>query len=355
MQIDGSKMQLSLALAQEAKDLAQTATSVPAPMLGEMPKRRDARSGRAILALQSQSDASTSHYIQNLASISLPYDARVFLDLAPAIYDRPGRVEQIVGTDDKTETVILNAPFVQGQDGQPMAVPPGVQPPPEAKFYNLDDGKYGIETSIGKSYQTQMQEGVEVLGEIFSSAPELFPILGDLWVEMKQMPKGDEMAQRIKDWRAATMPQLAQGKDGAKLTPEQAQQKAQALEQQVQQLTQQLQQAMQAMQMKQAEQQATLQKTQLDNESRERITEANNQTKILIAKIDSLAATLESSRKIAHEKDRHHEEMAHDVAMAHAGGRTVTVSRDDGSEDEGSQEDSMEDGRSQSSGPEGME
>jgi hypothetical protein len=59
--IDTSKMQLSMMALQEADNFIQTTTSVYDPSLGKASSGQE--SGRKVLALQSQSDAGTSHYL----------------------------------------------------------------------------------------------------------------------------------------------------------------------------------------------------------------------------------------------------------------------------------------------------
>jgi DNA-binding protein YbaB len=98
------------------------------PSLGQ--KSGD-RSGKAIDALQSQSANASSHYLENLASISMPYEGRIVLDLMPEIYDRPGRVVRLLGEDDQEVLAMLGQPFVPGPDGRPVALPPaGMLGPP---------------------------------------------------------------------------------------------------------------------------------------------------------------------------------------------------------------------------------
>ena len=61
-------------------------------------------------------------------------EARVVLDLMPAIYDRPGRVTRILrGDDDSSEGIALNAPFVVGNRLQKS-------PHPQPVSQNLGEG-----------------------------------------------------------------------------------------------------------------------------------------------------------------------------------------------------------------------
>src|SRR3990167_1663844 len=82
------------------------------------------RSGKAIEALQRQGAAGTSNYLDNLATISMPYEGKVFISAIPKYYDTPGRVLMVVGEEHDDEiAIMLKRPFIRNGDGQPIAVP----------------------------------------------------------------------------------------------------------------------------------------------------------------------------------------------------------------------------------------
>lgn len=290
-QVDGTRMNLAVMALQQADRFIQTVTAVQDPSLGRLPQER---SGRAILALQGQSDDATGDYISNLAEIAMAYEARVILDLMPAIYDRPGRITRILrGDDAKAEKVALNAPFV-GKGGDVRVLP---QPMKGSKIFDFRKGRYGISIDVGKSYKSRLQEGDEALTQLVTAKPELLPIVGDIWFQYRDQPGAKEISKRLARWREMQMPGLGEGEDGQP-SPEQAEMKVRGLEQQVQQLQQQLQQAAQAIQTDQAKQQAAmmkaqadqqtaLAKTEMDAASRERIAASANETKLTIAAADN--------------------------------------------------------------------
>ena len=261
---DGSKMTLALQAFSMARDLVQAATAVHEPSLGQMPSRKDAQSGRALLALQQQADAGTGDFLQNLSQISMRYEAIVVLDLIPAIYDRPGRVTQILGEEDDAKAVMLGRPFVTDQGGQPQEVPPqqpGMPPPEQAKEYDLSKGKYAISVNVGKSYQTRLQEGQSEIGEVLQAQPNLMPAIGATYFRFRDFPGSKEIADILKKMRDQQYPFL---RDEDDQSPEALQAQLQQAQQQLEELQQQLQQAMQALETEQAKQQATVQKAQID-------------------------------------------------------------------------------------------
>jgi hypothetical protein len=299
------------------------------------------------LALQSQSDAGTSHYLASLADISLTYEARVILDLIPHVYDRPGRITRILGGEDDTREVALNAPFIQGPDGRPQVIPmpqgmPGMPPAPMpqgAQAYNLKDGSYAISVSIGKSYQTRLQQGSEEIGEILSAQPALMPILGATYFRFRDFPGAKEIADILKKVRDQQYPNLAEDDKGGKPTVEQLEAKLAAMEQQGQEMQKQLQAAAQALETEQAKQQATLQKAQMDNAVRAQVAQMQD-----AAKAQEQALKLEMQRReeaferwrVEFEAEQKailaRFEAAHEVGMAAAGANTLTMRREGGRE-----------------------
>ena len=310
--IDGTGMSLSLLALQEAKQFVQAATAVFEPSLGEAPKRKDASSGRAILALQSQSDAGTSHFIQNLAKITMKYEARVILDLMPQVYDRPGRVTQVLGGEDETRPVMLGKPFIV-KDGRPVPASPGLA---GVKNYDLSKGRYAISVSIGKAYQTRLQEGQAEIGEILSAAPNLMPILGATYFRFRDFPGAKEIADILKKLRDRQYPGLSEGEEPVSI--DQLQAENFAIKQQLQQLQQALQQAMQGLATDKAKQEAMIAKAQIDAQSKQVIATLEQQTKLILARLEQATKMMEGERQRGHEREVQEFDAVKDIAVAAA-------------------------------------
>ena len=135
-QVDTSRLGPSMVLLQQAREFIHQGTGAFESALGQ--QSQTARSGRSVLALQQQYEQGSSHFLDNLAEISLTYEAKVVLDLIPTIYDRPGRVARILDQEDETQTVLLNAPFMRDPrtlrprqvpaPGMGAGLPPGLPP-----------------------------------------------------------------------------------------------------------------------------------------------------------------------------------------------------------------------------------
>lgn len=322
--MDSSGMSLSLLALQEAKQFVQSATSVYEPSLGEAPKKRDAQSGRAIMALQSQSDAGTSQFISNLASISMRYEALVVLDLMPTIYDRPGRITQVLGGEDETKMVMLNAPFVPGQDGRPVPAQEGQQ---GAKTYDLSKGRYAISVNVGKSFQTRLQQGQEELGEMLPNLPpEMQVIALPTYMRFRDTPGAKELGDMLAKFRDSKFPGLSKEGDQAPTT-EQLQAENQSLKQKGQEVSQQLQMAADQIKTDQAKQQATIQIAQINAAKEIQLQKMKDATSIAVAQINAsvkvgMAATEDENEALAtglqhaHEAEQAELDRGHEAALS---------------------------------------
>jgi hypothetical protein len=331
----------------QADNFIQMTTATFDPSLGRISQQE--KSGRAIMALQQQSDSAQSNYLQNLADVSMVYEAKVVLDVLPVIYGRPGRIARILDEEGESETIILNQPYyTEPQTKRPVPLRPGQQPPmppgppqgpagppgpgpmpggsppmpapkrPEVKHYDLSKGIYSVAVNIGKQKQTAMQEGAEMIGQILQSRPELMPILGPTWMKYQSWPGARELADLLTKMRDKQFPGLVGGEDGQP-SPAQVQQQMEQMGQQMQMMQAQLQAAVQkletdfvksqaALQKAEMEQQAMLQKAQMDNAAKVEVarTQAQSDQTLaeLKAQLEGIKAMLQSREA---EADREHE------------------------------------------------
>lgn len=282
VQADVSKLGPSMMLLQQSREFIHSGTGAFPAALGDADARSKTKGGT--LALQQQHDEGNSNFLDNQAEISTPYEAKVVLDLIPHIYDRPGRVARILDNEDNPRTVMLNQAFTvdpktkrpvkyqgppQGAPISPASRPipaltpasgdptgangtgpmgaggmgPGAPAPggngnappqPEVLHYDLKKGRYGVTVSIGKSYKDRIGEGSDGLSQLFQAEPQLFTILGDLWLKFQTWPGHAEAAERVKKMLP---PPLQDEQDAANAQQQLGQMKAQ-LEQQQQQLAQ---------------------------------------------------------------------------------------------------------------------
>lgn len=193
------------------------------------------RSGVALKALQQQTETGNSGYLDNLAQISMTREAKIVLKLIPKVYDRPGRLVTLLGLDNRRSQVVLGQPFVKGPGGQPQPVEDG-QPlpdgmtPADVQTIDLAKGAYSSVVTIGKGQANAAMEANEAMGALFQAEPQLFMMMGDLYLKNQDWPGAQEMAERMKKM----LPPQLQDQDG--------QPNAQQLQQQLAQATAQIQQ-----------------------------------------------------------------------------------------------------------------
>ncbi len=335
IQADTSRLGPSMLLLQHAKDFVHTGTGAYEPSLGQESK---AKSGRQVLALQQQHEQGNSHWLDNLAEISLNYEATVVLDLIPAVYDRPGRVERVLDIEGNKKAVCLNAPFMPPQNGkgrpQPLpmgpdgrpTVPPGCAPD-QVKHYDLSKGRYGVSVSVGKAYKSRLEEGSDLLGNLFSAQPELFRFLGDIWLGFQSWPGHKAAESRMKKMLPPELQDEEQRPDSAQQLA-QAQAAIQQLQQQLAQaaeiiITEQVKQLAQVL-MKQAEVTAKLESERMRNATQIAIAHINAAAKG--AQIDAHA--IEEAIALGHDAnqadvDRQHEAQQNAFDRAHEAALTA--------------------------------
>ena len=346
-QVDVGRLGPSMQLLQQADQFIQVTTATYDPGLGRESSRD--KSGKAILALQQQGEAGSSHYLHNLADISMNYEARVILDLIPTIYDRPERLARTLDEEGEADTVMLNAPFYSDPESKlPVALQPGQQPPmppgppmpqqgppgaaamppgapmmggpppgpggppqgppmppspPKVKHYNLRRGIYSVAISIGKQRQTALQESAEEIGQILQSNPQLMTLLGPIYFENRDFPGARSIAKLFKKIQEKEMPFLSED-DENQPSPEQMQAQIQQMGQQIEQMGQALEQASKAIETDQAKQQATMQKAEMDNQTRLQISQSDNETRLLLAEMAGELKKLTEGLKVTHDGEQ---------------------------------------------------
>lgn len=331
-QLDNTGMSIALEGANMADSLIQASTATYDPSLGRTSKQDE--SGRKVLALQSQADAGTSDFLDNLASVSMRLEGLIVLDLIPLVYDARGRITTILtGEDQKAEKIMLGQPFTTDDQGRPSLSAANAE---GALHYDFTKGRYAVAPEVGKSYQTRLQEGGAMFGELLQKNPALTPILGPSWLRFQDWPGAKEAADILLKVRDMQYPGLG---DDAKVTAQQAQAKAQALEQQMQGMSQQLQQAVQYVKTEQAKHDAQIQIEQFKSQAGvelERIkadkdvtiqsmkdaalievAQINARAKGVLSESEARNEAIATAMGQAHDTVEAHRNRAHEVAMAH--------------------------------------
>lgn len=275
--------------AQSADADLKDVTGYNDPSLGRNPKNQ---SGKAIEALQAQGSRGNSHYVTNLAEVSMAFETKIILDLLPSVYDRPGRMMKLLGERGEESEAPIGVPFVQAPGG-PMPLPPGTPPGTDVplpngkvkkvKLYQFThEDEFSVSVGVGPSAQTEKDGNREAIGTMMTAVPALAPIMADYFAKTLDGDIADDLAVRLK----AAQPAIAGMDDDEDDTlPPEAQAKIQGMSQQMAQMQQQLQALTQQVQTKQAEKQADMQIAQAAAQSRERIAAMTTSASLAIAKL----------------------------------------------------------------------
>ena len=180
------------------------------------------QSGRAILALQKESDTGTMHFGENQA-ISITHCGRILVDLIPHYYDTR-RVLRILGEDGKVQSAAIDP-------AQKQAVRQIVDMNGKVKrIYNIGVGKYDVTATVGPGYTTSRQEAATVMTELANSAKD--PISAAIMrygaVKNSDFHGSEEIMTMLK---AMLPPQLQQAEEGQPQIPPAAMQKIAQMQQ----------------------------------------------------------------------------------------------------------------------------
>lgn len=220
----------------------------------------------AVLTRAQQTDTGTVNWSDNL-NRAITWQGRILVDLCPKLLDRP-RIQRIINPDDSTKrAVVFNSQMSEQPDAEQMAQAAALE-----KVYDLGVGKYDVTLSSGPQYRTARQEAFRALGAIITARPEIFPIVGDVWLKYGDFPGAHVLVDRLKKM----LPPNLQDQDDADPTAQIAQKDA----------------ALQAMQMQNSQLVAELARAsddirtkRLDLDSKERIALFNNLTQLTMQQL----------------------------------------------------------------------
>jgi hypothetical protein len=250
------------------------------------PGRRNAdQSGVAIRSRKLQQEETGLAFQENFRRLLISI-GKLLLEWIPVIYDRPGRILQVLGMEDSQppQWAILKQPFTRDRSGRALPVGSLNDPSIPSLFYDPSKGVYGVRVTIGASHETRKQEAADALGRLLEANPAWMQIFGDLYVRNLDIPDADEIADRIK--RTIPPNVLAEDKGSleANLPPE-VQQTIQQAQQTIAQLQQQLQQANMMIQTKQVEAKNALELQQIKTQGDAMMTKLEQEARVHIASL----------------------------------------------------------------------
>lgn len=306
VQVDTTRLGPSMELLGMGKDFVQRAMFTFGPGLGEQTPAH--RSGTAINLLQGQTEIGTSHYLDNEATISIPLEAKIILDLIPHVYDRPGRILHVLGLDNQPKQVMVNHPYAPDASGKPQKLPYGTpaekaatdarvaDPNDPAAFIDLNQGRYGVTVTISKQSDARLQEGSDAVGRLMESEPALLPVLGPEWAKWQDFPGAPAIAEALKKWQQHAAPWMnPPGQTDAIAQIGQMQQQLQTLSAAAQQMKQ-------IIDTKQVEQQAKIEVEKISQQTSIEIQRMKDATQIEVARITAAKEGIIAAREAQEER-----------------------------------------------------
>jgi hypothetical protein len=281
------------------------------------------RSGRALQALQGQSDLSNSNYGASVQR-ALIYAGEMILEILPKIV-RPGQVLHVLGQDDVSEKVIVGQHFVV-QAGTPIPISPeeaAQMPPGVAQFYDLSKGRYAVAVKVGKASATKREEGAAALGELIPHLPpEMAAVATPDYVEQLDFEGSHGIAEKL---RRALPPQLQDKPEDGSIPP-QVQAQMQAMQGQLQEAQQKI--AVDGAK-EEVKQKGMLQKAQIDADVEKfkadlqiKLQAMKDATSIEVARIsakaqhiDTIAGMTEEAIALDHQAEQAQHDRVHEVQM----------------------------------------
>lgn len=147
-------------------------------------------SGKAILARQREGDIGTAVYIDNWIR-AIRHTGKILVDLIPHVYDTE-RMIRIMGDDGKVDLKWINRAtgMVQMGDDGSMGTAEKIE-------NDVTTGAYDVVMDTGPSYTTKREEAKESMRDFMQSAPDVAPVIMDLFAKAQDWPLADEIGQRL--------------------------------------------------------------------------------------------------------------------------------------------------------------
>lgn len=282
---------LSAFVAQEVDDMKATSGIFDA----SLGARGNETSGQAISQRQAQADTNNMHYMDNLER-SFKQAGDVIAELIPKIYDVEREIT-ILGANEAQKIVTINKAHVDASGQQ--------------KNYDVAGFKGKYVVTMGKAYSSKRAESFDTMAQIIHTAPNMFPIVGDIMLRNSDMAGADEAADRLH----AMLPPALQKNEQEQIPPQ-----AQAIVAQAQQQMGMMQGELQKLQFeKQAkvvEHQAKMQQIQAQAQADMALEDKKLLAAITVAEINTKAQNAADREADRRALEMQFHDQAHEVGMA---------------------------------------
>lgn len=152
-------------------------------------------SGRAILARKATGELATYNFPDALAA-GVAYTGKIILSMFPVVYDTP-RVLRISNEDNTEAEIHIDPAAKQAQQTRQMEGD-DAEAGDQQTVLNPTIGTYDVEATSGPDFETQRQWVVEAMSQVLAGNPDLWKVIGDLFVQNMDFPSANDMAERIR-------------------------------------------------------------------------------------------------------------------------------------------------------------
>lgn len=242
---------------------------------------RDAQSGEAIKALQSQTNIGTLNWQSNLQeAVTLSYQqaVKIFREIMDG-----QRVRTIIKADTQHEIVEINREFPDGIDPKTGK---------RGKENNITRGTYMVTATAGPKFEDRTDQAVEAMTEVFKIAPGILSAPGVAARFLRMVGEGSPQVEQIADSLMGTT---------GDMSPEDMRNQLLKLQQSDQAKTTLIQQMHQAMAAKLPELELRKWETMVENLTKIRVAEINASKDRDNAKADLEAEVLQHFTAMAHD------------------------------------------------------
>lgn len=146
--------------------------------------RSNEQSGKAILARERQGDTGQYHFTESFMR-ALRLTGVVLVNMIPRVYDTQ-RVLRVLGEDGAVNETKINQ-LVPSKKNRATLID-----------MDVTTGKYDVAVLSGPSFNTRRDEAREGMQTLMQGAPDIIPLIGDLYVGSQDWPDADKIAKRLK-------------------------------------------------------------------------------------------------------------------------------------------------------------
>lgn len=141
-------------------------------------------SGKAILARAHQGSLATTIFHDNLSK-AIEYCGRILIDWIPSTYDTE-RVVRVLDLEGESRSETVNQRRYAPLTGVTTIL------------NSLTVGKYDVVVTAGPNFASQRMEAMDGMIKLLQTAPQIWPVAGDLIVKNLDWKGSEEIAERIK-------------------------------------------------------------------------------------------------------------------------------------------------------------